>query len=200
MSSFKRVKITLRVNLIVFLISCLLICVIIFYDINFLRYKAPIPYNEWKTIEWSDFRAVKQPGRTVEESEQFATIFSEIRIKFADEHTVQVQTYFHPARSYTYSENQVGKALITHELYHLHIAEYYSRLIRKKIATIVGPVSKSIILEVAKDYKKKEREMQYRYDNETNHSYVYGKQKEWQHKIDSCLLDLNMYSNEIVKF
>jgi hypothetical protein len=200
MSSVKRVKITLRANLLVFVVACFALGLATLFDVNFLYYKAPMPYNDWKTIQWSDFRAIKHPGEKVEESVHFASIFSEIRAQMADNETVSVVTYFHPARSYTYSENQIGESLLTHELYHLHISEYYARLIRKEITTIASPVDKSVLYKTVENYKKQEKEMQLQYDSETDHSYISGKQKEWQHKIDSCLSSLSIYSNETIKF
>jgi hypothetical protein len=43
-----------------------------------------------------------------------------------------------------------------------------------------------------------EQKLQYKYDDETYHGYISGKQIEWQNKIDSSLLSLKYYSETII--
>jgi len=198
-SSVNLPKVTLRVNGVIFLIACVLLATSIIYDVNFLRYKVPIKYGEWETIDWSDFRAIKRPKQTLDGSQNFAFICSEIVSEVTDE-KAEVTTLFHPARSYTFNEEMAGKGLLQHELYHLHITEFWSRKIRKQISTLEGKAGKKEIIRLIEKNRRFERAMQYQYDDETYHGYVLGEQRSWQGEIDSCLKKLEGFSNPIVTF
>ena len=196
-SSEKLPKITQKINLILLAIGTLMLSTAIVYDINYLRYKQPMPYSEWKKIEWSDFRAIKRPKQTLHGNQNFAFICSEITFEFIGD-MLEVSSLFHPARSYTFSEEVAGKNLLKHELYHFHVTEYWSRLIRKEVSLLKDKSDKSGVIELIEKLKRKERKMQYKYDDETYHGYVLGKQRAWQHNVDSCLLSLEPYSNLII--
>lgn len=196
-SSANLIKITLRVNILILIIASVLLAVAIIYDVNYLNYKPPIKYSNWKEIKWSDFRAIKRPKQTLYGSKNFAFICSEIDYKFKN-NSIEINTLFHPSRSYTFSEEVASKNLLQHELYHLHITEYFSRLLRKKIITFVHKNNKTAIKELINNYKNKELEMQYQYDDETYHGYILGKQRLWQHQIDSLLNDLEAFSTPII--
>lgn len=192
-------KITLRVNAVIFITALLLLGVALIYDINYFKYKAPIEYSEWQEIDWSDFRAIKRPKQTLHGNQNFAFICTEIACKFSDEE-LEVKTFFHPARSYTFSEEVAGKNLLKHELFHLHITEYWARELRKSIHRLKDKSDKSKLNEVIGEFKQKEREMQYKYDDDTYHGYILGTQRDWEHRIDSSLLSLENYSKPNIKF
>jgi|GEM_PF-1432635 len=192
-------RITQRYNYLVFITGFVMMAVAILYDVNYLKYKPPIKYDDWQSIKWSDFRAIKRPSQTLYGSQTFAFITSEIKYDINNS-SVEVQTLFHPARSYTYSEEQAGDDLMQHELYHLHITELFSRQIRKKIANLDKPPHKYEIVELIEVLKKKEREYQRLYDDESFHGYVLGKQRFWQNKVDSSLNTLDQYINPIIEF
>lgn len=186
-------RITLRINLVVCVLGLMLTAVAVMYDVNFINYKAPIEYSDWKTIQWSDFHAIKRPHQTLQGSQTFAFITSEIDIEQLADYAV-VKTLFHPARSYTFSEESSGQSLMQHELYHLHITEYVAREIRKEFSDCMAPCNTEFI----NAYLQRERELQNSYDEETAHGYLLGKQRTWQTRIDSCLSSLELYSEPIV--
>lgn len=187
-------RITLRINLVIFILGSVLTAVAVMYDVNFIRYKAPMEYSEWKNIQWSDFRAIKRPHQTLQGSQTFAFITTEIDIEQSEDYAV-VKTWFHPARSYTYSQEFSGQSLMQHELYHLHITEYVAREIRKEFSECESSCSTEFI----NAYLQRERELQNSYDEETAHGYLLGKQRKWQSRIDSCLLSLDEFSDPNVK-
>lgn len=189
-------KITFRINCIVLILGSALLALAVMYDVNFLRYKAPMEYSDWQKIEWSDFRAIKRPHQTLEGSEYFAFISTNIEVE-QNTNSAEVKTYFNPSRSYTYSERDAGQDLLRHELYHLHITEYFARLIRKKF-TELGKQSNNE--EFVNAYLQQENQWQYQYDQETSHGYLLGRQRKWQKKTDSCLLSLEKYSAPIINF
>lgn len=189
-------KITFRINCIVLILGSALLALAVIYDVNFLRYKAPMEYSSWKEITWSDFRAIKRPHQTLEGSVYFAFISTEIKVQ-QNPDKAEVRTYFHPSRSYTYNEKNAGDDLLRHEIYHLHITEYWARLIRKNFAEL-GRESDNA--EFVNAYLHRENEWQYQYDTETAHGYLLGKQRSWQTKIDSCLMSLEKYSDPVINF
>jgi len=197
-SSAELPRITQRFNLIILGMGSLLIAVAILYDVNYLKYKQPINYTQWKEINWSDFRAIKRPQQTLNGSQNFASICSEISYSFSGD-LLEISTLFHPARSYTYSEKQVGYGFLQHELYHLHITEYCSRLLRKEVSTFDGPLDKPEIVSRIEKFQKKERKLQHQYDDESFHGYVLSEQKAWQYKMDSSLNRLKNFANPIIK-
>lgn len=198
-SEVRIIKLTLRINLFVFIIASFVVGLVILYDVYFINYKSPMPHSEWQKIKWSDFRAIKRPHQTLDGEQNFAFICSDIELNFISNNTLNVCAYFHPCRSYTYSQEEAGKNLMSHELYHFHITEYFARLLREKI-TKFAPTNNAQIIEDSDKMIEQERAMQYQYDDETYHGYVLGKQKEWQNKIDSCLKSLEKYSNPIIKY
>jgi hypothetical protein len=184
-------KLTLRVNIIVFAIGVILTGITVLYDVNYLKYKSPMDYSKWEQITWSDFRAIKRPRQTLQST--FAFITTEIKIsEYSDR--VNVTTFFHPARSYTFSEQSAGQDLLTHELYHLHLSEYVAREIRQLYS---DPNMKDV--EFVNSYQKREDSLQAQYDEETAHGYLLGQQRRWQSKIDSCLKSLQEYANPEIK-
>lgn len=192
-------KITLRANAVIFIIGTILLSIAVLYDVNYLNYKAPISYSNWQEIVWSDFRAIKRPKQTLDGNQNFAFINSEMRITQED-NAITVNTLFHPARSYTFSKESAGRELLQHELYHLHITEYWSRIARKKISESDHKPEKLQLKEIVEEVRIKESKMQKKYDEESYHGYLLGKQKIWQHKIDSSLHALEHFSKPTIDF
>lgn len=186
-------RITLRINLVVAFIGCTLVAGAVLYDVNYLRYEAPIPYSEWQKIKWTDFRGMKHPDQTLQGSLNFAFICTQIKIEKSGS-LVTVTTLFHPARSYTFSQEAADQDLLTHELYHLHITEYFARLIRQGFSQSDYETAEGL----ARQELISENYMQADYDNETGHGYALGIQRKWQKKVDSLLNSVSEYSNPIV--
>jgi hypothetical protein len=188
-------KVTLRINLVVLASGIVLTGVAVVYDVNFVNYKAPVEYKDWKQIQWSDFRAINRPHHTLYGSQTFAFITSSIDISQSEDEAV-VTTLFHPSRSYTFSAQSAGQDLLQHELYHLHITEYVAREIRKEFSELKSEAANT---EFINAYLQRESSLQAAYDEETSHGYLLGKQRSWQKKIDSCLLSLENYAEPLIK-
>lgn len=186
-------RITLRINIVVAFLGTLLVAGSVLYDVNYLNYEAPIPYSHWQNIKWSDFRGIKRPNQTLQGSLNFAFVSTQIRIEKSDGQLV-VTTYFHPARSYTFSQEAADQDLMTHELYHLHITEYFARQIRQSFSFSDYDVAVSFAHRAMID----EQYMQDDYDMETGHGYALGIQRKWQKKVDSLLNSLSEYSSPVV--
>lgn len=190
----KRIKITFRINLVIFFTGLLMLLASALFDINYLQYEAPIPHSEWQKISFRDFRGLNRPDQTLDGMNEFAFVVTEMRVKEKN-NEIDVTSYFHPSRSYVYSDVLDNDKLLTHEMYHFHINEYICRLFRKEIADLKGVVS---IKELKNKYLRLENQWQRNYDDDSYHSYVLGKQLAWQKKVDSCLLATKKYEDPIV--
>ncbi len=185
------------VDIIITSFSLIAILFTLLFDINYIQYKAPIPFENWKSITLNDFRGLKRPQENLHGEKKFAFVSTSIRTKQND-NTIQIEALFHPSRSYVFNRNLYSKGLLMHEMYHFHITEYYARLMRKEIKDLIINNKPINIDKIKISLIKKKRELQCQYDDETYHSYVIGKQIEWQNRIDSCLNSLDNYSDKII--
>lgn len=131
---------------------------------------------------------------------EFAYISTNREAAYISDTSIEITTYFHPSRSYIYKQNIRSHELLTHELYHFHIAEYHSRLIRAKINKFEGGLSGSELDDILKTYDLLERLMQSRYDDESYHGYVLAHQKNWEQMLDSLMLSMDSFSNPVITF
>lgn len=131
---------------------------------------------------------------------EFAYISTNREAAYISDTSIEITTYFHPSRSYIYKQNIRSNELLTHELYHFHIAEYHSRLIRAKINKFENDLSGRELNSILKSYNLLERLMQTLYDDESYHGYILAQQKNWEHLLDSLMLSVEQYSNPIVTF
>jgi hypothetical protein len=192
-----RGKITLRINLVIFLSGCLMLAAATLFDVNYLSYKSPMPYSKWREITLADFKGLKRPDQTLDGQSDFAFIVSDVKVKRSDG-IIAVTSYFHPARSYVFNDKLQNNDLLIHELYHFHITEYCARLLRKSIILSGKPISDKTLESMKNKIKHYADSLQYEYDDQTYHSYVVGKQKNWERVIDSCLNSLKGYESVII--
>jgi len=176
----------------------ILLSVAIAFDINYLNYSRPIPYSQLQKIRFSDFRALRKPGMTLNGVNEFAYIKTNRIIRNLNNGDVEITTYFHPSRSYVFENNIRDRDLLTHELYHFHISEYFTRLLRKEILESPDNISNKMIARLNKKYYELENEMQLKYDEDTYHSYVMHEQKNWEIRTDSLLRSLADFSSPLI--
>lgn len=179
------------------IISSITILITLLWDFNYIRYKPPIPHCKWKSITLNDFRGIKRPNMILDGQSKFAFVSTSIRTK-KNKDKIVIETLFHPCRSYVYNKNLYSNGLLTHEMYHFHITEYCARQMRKEIKNRINNGEKINLHNIKNKILLQENELQYQYDYETYHSYIYGKQLEWQNKIDSFLVSLEDFSNTIL--
>ena len=176
----------------------ILLAAAIVFDVNYFNYSRPVPYSQLQKISFHDFRALKKPGLTLKGVQEFAYIKTNRRIHYVNNGNVEITTYFHPSRSYVFANNIRDRDLLTHELYHFHISEYCTRLLRKEISETSNNISDNMIVRLHEKYYQFENEMQLKYDEDTYHSYVMKEQKKWEIKIDSLLQSLLSFSNPLI--
>jgi hypothetical protein len=185
--------------LIVALLAVSILSFATLYEVNFLDYSNPIPYSQNSRITFKDFKGYKKPAETLHGIQEFAFIKTSRVLKLKPNNTFSAITYFHPSRSYVFNQHLRNSDLLSHELYHFHIAEYITRLLKRDIIQNNPKLSATIIKNLKEKYRDLENEMQIQYDDETDHSYAFKHQKLWQHKIDSGLNSLLSFENSDIK-
>ena len=183
----------MRIVLLIFIISLIILSFTSLFEVNFLNYSSPIPYSEIDKITFNDFRGFKRPAQTLDGTQEFAFIKTNRTIIINSNEEVIITTYFYPSRSYVFNQHLRNFDLLTHELYHFHIAELITRLFRKEIYENQGKLSSSIFKSLKTKYNDLENEMQFNYDDESYHSYAFKEQKMWESKIDSSLASLKQF-------
>ena len=176
----------MRSNIIFFVLGWILLLTAALFDVNFLDNKDPIPFDQWKTITFYDFKGLKKPGNTLDGVAEFAYIKTSRKINYTGR-DARITAYFYPSRSYVFDQQIRNPDLLRHELYHFFITEYFTRLLRKEIKTYDGKITRSFIAELNKEYYRLENEMQDQYDEETYHSYVMKAQQKWETFLDNSL-------------
>ena len=178
--------------------SIVLLAVAAIFDVNFINYKSPMPYSNWQKINFYDFRGLKKPGMRLHGVNEFAYIKTSRVINYLSDGHVVITTYFHPSRSYVFAQDIRNADLLRHELYHFHITEYFSRLVRETIFQEKNHITRSQIENLNRQYYVLEDQMQRQYDEDTYHSYVLQEQRKWEIKVDGLLYSLHEFSNPVV--
>ena len=158
---------------------------------NYLDYEKPIPYSQYDRIGFKNFRGINKKKKEFLGSKYFAYVVTTIEI---DEKNNSIEAFFHPSKSFVYNKKSSMNDLLSHELYHFKITEYFARKTRKEVIekNICNFNEKEKILN---ENLVEEKKFQILYDYETYHSYIYFKQIKFEKKIDSLLLTLNKYTN-----
>jgi hypothetical protein len=122
----------MRFALILIASSLILLALAALFDVNYIDYKTPIPYSEWRKINFYDFRGLKKPGMTLHGVAEFAYIKTSRGIHFLNSGDIEIITYFHPSRSYVFAQDIRNADLLTHELYHFQVNILLLRKIQQK--------------------------------------------------------------------
>ncbi len=194
-----QIRLVERLNWIILSIGILSTVIIVTFRVNIFSYQSPMPFSSISEITLEDFKGLKKPYQMHQGINSFAFISTNIVVKRIN-NGWNIVSYFHPARSYTYQHELETKELLIHELYHFKVTEIGARELRKQISNYdeipEWPEVKKLLTESNLNLDS----MQQKYDYETNHSLLLGKQLQWQKKIDSLLNSLDFYSSTTVQF
>jgi hypothetical protein len=164
---------------------------------NYLNYEKPIPYKDYGSINFKNFKGIELFQKELFGSKYFAYVVTSIEVDY-EKDSVSIISYFHPSSSFVYNKESRFKDLLKHELYHFKITELFARKAKEKISTF-EKVSKKEINIIIEEIEIEERKFQIKYDYDTHHSFIYNKQIEYQKTIDSLLLTLNNFKNPKIK-
>lgn len=191
----------MKVNLkTISLFSLFLIVVSITLRVNIFSFKKPINWNDDRKLTLKDFTAFKLPfyksphaNDSMKIIDNFSYIYTNIVIENKSD-SLFVYARFYPNRSYVFKEKDSTGYLLNHEFIHFSITEIWARKLRESIS-LSENISKNEIEILLNDIWTKERKMQERYDDETDHSINFEKQQRWNNIVDSILYSLEDYKN-----
>lgn len=149
-------------------------------------------------LDWSDFRDTAFAGSKIRAAITNSGIV--FTVKQQDEDIlVTCYSQMDRDRSYVDTAKKIPRILL-HEQYHFNITEYWSRKLKKDIATghftVKNFKQKAIDLQLEANTKCKE--MQIEYDTDTKHSILKDEQQKWQQKIDDLLKKTEQYADKTV--
>lgn len=156
-----------------------------------LSRKEPVRYD-WKhdkQLTWVDFK-----GKPDRRSPFAASTSSGLSHNYAIDSNgflvkkqSVVNAYFYPQKSW-YKKEMIAAQTLKHEQTHFDITELYARILRKRIAEY-DFTSRSLkeIKKIYRDTENERRQLQTRFDQETDHSLNTGAEHAWEIKVQRLL-------------
>lgn len=150
-----------------------------------------IAWSESYKLSWSDFKGTPKVGNTFVASTSsglsFSYGFKTINGEPTNEFNFEVEAYFYPQNSW-YDPGRVSPRVLQHEQTHFDITELHARLLRKRIAEFSFSSNIKDELDALYDQVERERrEMQSRYDLETDHSVIRDQEAAWVARVQELL-------------
>lgn len=147
-------------------------------------------------LQWTDFNGKPTQGTTVVAvtasglSFGFSTKMTETQLV---DYSAFVDAHFYPDKSW-YIKERANQIILDHERLHFDITELHARKFKQRIAQTKFDLRINDQMERIHNAINDElRQMQQKYDLETDHSQNVEKQKEWQQYIKLQLDKLSYY-------
>jgi len=139
-------------------------------------------------LTWDDFKGQPQSGSYV------ATTNSGISFSYAIQKknnqysvTYTIESFFYPYGSW-YQKDKVTPQVLKHEQTHFDITELHARKFRKRMEAISTERNpKREIQNLFNTIEKERKEMQEKFDLETNHSINKEEEKAWENYVQKQL-------------
>lgn len=169
------------------------------YEGNIFIAKKDIVWKKNITLSWDDFR-----GNPRIFTKYGAAIYSLFEYKIYGELSIDsivVTTFMETKNSWKQKDIVHDDYALRHELYHFNISEIVARRFRKKISDIKhqNPTKKTIE-DLYSEFISELREIQKQYDDDTDHSLIIEKQKDWDYIVDSLLNQYSYYAIPVISF
>jgi len=149
-------------------------------------------------VDWSNFR-----GYPDFLSKYYAAIHSTFKYEVLNDNydSIRVQTYTASHHSWVKYLHEKSEYSLRHEQYHFNLSEAIARKFRKELVrTSRKYLNEEVIQRVYNKYLSERNSIQGQYDEQTDHSLILEKQKDWEYIIDSLLNSLSYYSSPVVIF
>lgn len=156
-----------------------------------------IAWNETLELQWTNFKDKPQYGTTAIAVTASGILFQYSTKRSESElldYKYDVKAHFYPEKSW-YIREKVSKVTLDHERLHFDITELYARKLRQRITnTNFSNNINQVMDKLHETINEELRTTQNKYDDETSHSQIEVKQKEWQKFIAFELEKLSQYS------
>ena len=155
-----------------------------------------ILWNENKRLAWSDFRGT--PTSTINAAALTASGLTfdfsakTTQTKLIEFNTI-VEARFYPNQSW-YRKEYVNSVVLAHEQLHFDITELHARKLRKQMTEANFTIKiKREISKLHSTINKQLKEMQNKYDRDSDYSRSVETQKKWQTLVNRELNKLSKY-------
>ena len=155
-----------------------------------------ILWNENERLNWSDFKG--EPTSNINAAALTAsglTFYFSVKTTHTRliEFNVIVEARFYPNQSW-YRKKHVNSVVLAHEQLHFDITELHARKLRKQIAEANFTIKiKREISKLHNTVNKQLKEMQNKYDRDSDYSRSIETQKKWQAFVKRELDKLSKY-------
>ena len=155
-------------------------------------------WDESIKLKWTDFR-----GLPNDDSDAAAITASGITVELSAkttqtkliEHNAIIEARFYPDKSW-YRKELANSFILAHEQLHFDITELYARKLRQEIDNATFSIHiKKEISKLNKAIDKELRDLQKRYDHDSNFSLKMETQRKWQEYVDRELNKLSKYKS-----
>ncbi|HEX8358217.1 MAG TPA: DUF922 domain-containing protein [Segetibacter sp.] len=154
-----------------------------------------VAWKETNPLRWEDFSG-KANDTSHFEAESFAEVVYSYRFNNLYDFDFDVKAIFNRNTSWI-KKDYKSEALLKHEQVHFDIAELFARKLKLAFYNHVYSGNfQAEILQIFNTVKSEYHQVQQQYDDNTNHSLVTAKQKEWETRIKDELA--RMKQNNIV--
>ena len=167
----------MKVKLLVCFLSVCCIASVDIMETNFFR----TPHiKKWGTLTWNDFQGIPVPFSKFD-----AAISSTVELSY-DSVAGRYRAYAVQNNMRSWVRSDTSAYGLRHEQYHFNITELHARRLNEYIDG--NPDGNGYLFELRRGSLMIDLSaMQTQYDDETDHSVRYSKQKHWEYKIDSML-------------
>lgn len=149
-----------------------------------------LAWSPYVPLEWSDFQGPPRINGDVVAVTASGLSFGYSTKKYADcrvEYDFEVTAHFYPERSY-YLKDLVTDVTLKHERLHFDITELHARKFRARVrATRFTQNIDAEMEKIHQEINNELRDMQRKYDEETDHSRVIERQIVWNKMIADAL-------------
>lgn len=157
-----------------------------------------MPWAATRRLAWSDFQGT--PPRGGPEGARTAYGLYYAWSCRGEAFRFRVTAALHPHRSWVkpmvVGDAQESPRVLRHEQTHFDVTEVFARRMRQRFAALTGACAKpeGALQALAKQLVDEEREMQQRYDRETNHGLITARQTAWNTDVARMLTAVSRYA------
>lgn len=170
---------TLKIKIILLIGALSFLVFLEMYRNNFYK---EVTLSPWRELNWDDFQGTIKPFTQYD-----AGISSKLYLEIDSMDNYYAYAAQNNQKSWVRGDARNSSELLRHEQYHFNITEVFARKMNEFIGANPGMDFSAYKKQIA-IYRGLERQMQARYDLESEHSINESKQWVWEYKIDSMLL------------
>lgn len=159
------------------------------------NFNAPVTIKRWGELTWDDFQGIVKPF-----TGYAAVISSRVYLEY-DSLNATYKAYAGQNNMWSWTKESTTHSdyALNHEQYHFNITEVHARIMNEYIVANPARDEAHYRAQLAAIHTDLNW-MQDQYDQETDHSLNQDKQRRWEYKVDSLLLNHSTDSGWVVDY